>query len=51
MRIIKTLFLVKNLKAGKLAANPLMLNEREMGALDHNPRSADRLFVESNCVI
>ena len=30
---------------------PFSLNEHAMGALNHNPRSADRLFVASNCVI
>ena len=30
---------------------PDWLNERAMGALNHNRRSADRLFVESNCIM
>ena len=30
---------------------PVSLNERAMRALDHNRRSADRLFVESNCIM
>lgn len=29
---------------------PVVLNEGAMGTFNHNRRSADRLFVESNCI-